>query len=372
MRIFFMKLNFVYSEDLVKELLSIQANLVNVDTLSLNAKTRVKLLDEGEIKRIQELLSIDKIQVSENDIKFSLDSKNVDTLNDEQKLVFNLHKCMEILSLEKKKNTSFNLNLICLINDTLNGLKEGSRHLPLRVSSSDNLFYLEEIIDGENVNYLPADSSVIKPLLNTLFGWLEKNEGISPFIKAGVTLFVLISIAPFSRYNYLLSFLLSSYFLLDFEFLDVFPLENIFTKDEDLFFSSLSMGLPPYFDFGREYIPHLEIFLSYYCNCVNKALEASKIIIKDSSKKSDKDVLAGLNKKDIGLISYCISHKKFIIRNSELAEEFKVTPRAISKWAKEWVEKGILIPESGQQRTTSYRLSSLYTSLKLSDLKETN
>ena len=367
-----MKISFAYNEDLVKELLSIQTNLANQDLVSINAKTRVKILEEGKINRIKNLLLIDDIKVSSEDIENALNPIDSATLNEEQILIRNLSNCIDLLEIEKKKETPFGLNLIYMLNDFLNGLSNTSRHLPLRQSSADNIFYLKEIIDGEIVNYLPSEASNIRGLLNTLLGWLDFNKDVSPFIKASVSVFTLLSIAPFEKYNYSLSFLLSSSFLLDYEFLDICPLEVIINKEKELFFSSLSMGLPPYFDFGREYIPHLEIFISYYCKAINKALIESNNIIKESSIKGDKDVLLGLNKKDIGLITYCITHKKFIIRNSELATEFDVTPRAISKWAKEWVEKGILIPESGKQRTTSYRLSPLYASLKLSDLKSIN
>lgn len=55
-----------------------------------------------------------------------------------------------------------------------------------------------------------------------------------------------------------------------------------------------------------------------------------------------------------------------MIRNSELAELFGVTPRAISKWMNAWVNKGILEPNSGTSRITSYKLTYKYGSLKVS------
>ena len=57
-----------------------------------------------------------------------------------------------------------------------------------------------------------------------------------------------------------------------------------------------------------------------------------------------------------------------IVKNNEIAELFGVTPRAISKWMSEWVEKGILIPNSGTTRITSYSLSNKYEKLKASDI----
>ena len=53
-----MKISFAYNEDLVKELLSIQTNLANQDLVSINAKTRVKILEDGKINRIDKVLPI--------------------------------------------------------------------------------------------------------------------------------------------------------------------------------------------------------------------------------------------------------------------------------------------------------------------------
>ena len=65
------------------------------------------------------------------------------------------------------------------------------------------------------------------------------------------------------------------------------------------------------------------------------------------------------------VISFLISSVKW---PEELSSLFGVTPRAISKWMLEWVNKGILIPNSGSTRITSYRLSIKYSSLKVSDI----
>lgn len=68
------------------------------------------------------------------------------------------------------------------------------------------------------------------------------------------------------------------------------------------------------------------------------------------------------------MIRYCIENNITIVKNKELSILFGVSTRAISKWMPEWVDKGILVPNSGQKRITSYRLSHEFASLKVSDL----
>ena len=68
------------------------------------------------------------------------------------------------------------------------------------------------------------------------------------------------------------------------------------------------------------------------------------------------------------MLRYCLENGLMVIKNSELAKLFGVTPRAISKWMNDWVNKGILEPNSGTSRITSYKLTYKYESLKVSDL----
>ena len=83
-------------------------------------------------------------------------------------------------------------------------------------------------------------------------------------------------------------------------------------------------------------------------------------------------MLKGLNKKDLTLLRYCLENGIKVIKNKEVADLFGVTPRAISKWMNEWVKKGILVPNSGVERITSYNLAFKYEKLKVSDLGFTN
>ena len=89
---------------------------------------------------------------------------------------------------------------------------------------------------------------------------------------------------------------------------------------------------------------------------------------KEASNKETSNVLNGLSKKDLVLIRYCLENNITILKNKELASLFGVTSRAISKWMVEWVNKGILIPNGGTTRITSYKLSDKYSSLKVSDI----
>lgn len=104
--------------------------------------------------------------------------------------------------------------------------------------------------------------------------------------------------------------------------------------------------------------------------CKGMSLNSENIYYqaKEASNKDTSNVLNGLSKKDLVLIRYCLENNVTILKNKELASLFGVTSRAISKWMVEWVNKGILIPNGGITRITSYKLSDKYASLKVSDI----
>ena len=127
-------------------------------------------------------------------------------------------------------------------------------------------------------------------------------------------------------------------------------------------------GLPALFYDGRENPPHLEIWLEYFCKIM--ALNSEKIYEQalEASTKASNILLNGLNKKDLMLIRYIKENNIKIIKNKDIASLFGVTPRAISKWMNEWVNKKILIPNSGTDRITSYCLTKEFAELKMSEI----
>jgi hypothetical protein len=56
------------------------------------------------------------------------------------------------------------------------------------------------------------------------------------------------------------------------------------------------------------------------------------------------------------------------IKTKDLAAIFDVTPRAITKWCSNWVEREILIANYKNVRITSYSLSEKYKQLTLKDI----
>ena len=220
-----------------------------------------------------------------------------------------------------------------------------------------------------NPDYIPPEYCDIPGLLDELVEYVNTTDD-HPLIVAAVVHYQLVTIHPFEDGNGRTARLLSGYImdLNGYGFNGIGSLEEYFAYDIDEYYESIQMGLPALFYSGRENPPHLEIWIEYFCKIM--ALNAEKIYEQalEASQSGLNDFLKGLNKKDLTLLRYCIENNLKIVKNKEIANLFGVTPRAISKWTNEWVEKGILIPNSGTTRITSYSLSYKYSGLKASDI----
>ena len=347
-----MKISFNYTNELVNNLLEVERSFLKIDS-SFSS-------DKDELKRS---IRLDKLKYaflcidssfSSFDFEGLISNKDLDYSNNQEMLIKRYSNLLDFL--EEKKEKKLDSSLLLDSFSILSPNEEKS----LRKEEKDGIYSFPLPFTDEK--FIPAAASKLDSYLSILFTYLNEND-LPLAIKEAICFYYLLSLCPFRKNNILLAFAFSSFY-------SPFPLpiEKQFYLNSDKFLSSFSLGLPNYFDFAREDNFSLEIWINYYLECLNKAILSLFNVPKAISKQSSKDLLLGLNKKDCILISYCIKNKKTIIKNNELALLYNVTPRAISKWAKEWVNKGILIPESGQLRTTSYRFSTVYAFLKPSEL----
>lgn len=75
-----------------------------------------------------------------------------------------------------------------------------------------------------------------------------------------------------------------------------------------------------------------------------------------------------LNKKDTKMLRYMLENRLDYFKTKDLAAIFDVTPRAITKWCSNWVERDILSANYINVRITSYSLTEKYKKLSLKDI----
>ncbi len=347
-----MKISFKYTNELVQQIIKTELALAKLDSSFLLNKEDIK--EELRTSAIKYAF----IGFDNSFASFDFDNLNLNKdliLSDKDEVLVKSYSSL-LDFLKSKRNANLDR---CLLLDAYSILSPRSKKC-FRVDKACKPYSIR--LPFSNEIFVPASSNKIESSLSCLLDYLNKND-LPLSIKGAICFYYLLSICPFQEYNVLLCFAISSFYL---PF--IFPLEKQFYLNKDRFISNFLLGLPNYFDFCREEKFSLELWIGFYLDCLCKTIASLSKLPGITSKQSSKQLLLSLNKKDCILISYCQKNKKNIVKNNELALLFNVTPRAISKWAKEWVSKGILIPESGQVRTTSYRFSPSFASLKPSEL----
>ncbi|HZK60669.1 MAG TPA: hypothetical protein VFC41_01245, partial [Anaerovoracaceae bacterium] len=135
------------------------------------------------------------------------------------------------------------------------------------------------------------------------------------------------------------------------------------------YYKNLQMGLPVLYYEGRNDPPHLEKWIEYFIRIMSLNAENIGKQAEEATKgEQEKAEIGSLNKKDRKMLRYMLENNSDTLRTKELAAIFNVTPRAITKWCSNWVERGILIANYKNVRITSYSLTERYSVMTLKDI----
>ena len=364
-----MKLNFMYTNDLVNYLIKIEKYKTALDYLFLPTREKQKLMYEAKLKKTHFSTSIEGNVLSYNQVEKVITNKqDIKRMSAEQE-VQNYWDALTFLEEENKKKTRIDKEFIFRLHDIIQ--KKGKLvRMPFRGQTPPGGLFAGYDSLTKQAEYIPPEYVDIELLIDELIDWYYNNQNIPAPILSAIMHYALVTIHPFIDGNGRTSRALATYVLMqhNYDFKGFNSFEEYYMSDLNGYYESIQMGLPALFYDGRENPPHLEIRIEYFCKIMS--LNAEKIYEQalEASKKESNELLRGLSKKDLTLLRYCLENGLKIIKNKELAELFGVTPRAISKWMNEWVDKGILVPNSGTTRVTRYSLSTSYKNLKVSDL----
>lgn len=364
-----MKLDFKYTNNLVNCLIKIERYKTALDYLFLPTREKQKLMYEAKLKKTHFSTSIEGNVLSYNQVEQVVTSKqDCKRINAEQE-VQNYWDALTFLEEENKKKTEIDLEFILKLHDIIQ--KKGKiTRIPFRGQTPPGVLFAVYDSVTKQAEYIPPEWIDIEPLLKELIDWYYKNQNLPVPILSAIIHYALVTIHPFTDGNGRTSRALATYVLMqhNYDFKGFNSFEEYYMSDLNGYYESIQMGLPALFYSGRENPPHLEIWIEYFCKIM--ALNAERIYDQalEASKKEANTIIGGLSKKDFTLLRYCLENNIKIVKNKELALLFGVTPRAISKWMVEWVNKGILEPKTGTNRITSYNLTSRYQKLKVSDL----
>ena len=364
-----MKLDFQYTNELVNYLLNIEKYKTALEYLYLPTRTKQKLMYDAKLKKTHFSTSIEGNVLSLKQVENVINQKNMTNKLFAEIEVQNYWDALSFLEEEKLKNTVISKEFIYELHDIIE--RNGKlKRIDFRGPTSPGVLFAVYDDKTKCAEYIPPEWCDIEPLIDELIDWYYNNQYLPAPVLAAITSYAFVSIHPFTNGNGRTSRALATYILMirDYDFKGFNSFEEYYMSDIEGYYNSLQMGLPTLFYEGRENPPHLEIWIEYFCKIMSLNSENIYNQAKEASNKDMNSVLNGLSKKDIILIRQCLENKITIIKNKDLATLFGVTPRAISKWMVEWVDKKILIPNGGTTRITSYKLADKYAHLKMSDI----
>ncbi len=364
-----MKLDFQYTNELVNYLLNIEKYKTALEYLYLPTRTKQKLMYDAKLKKTHFSTSIEGNVLSLKQVENVINQKNMTNKLFAEIEVQNYWDALSFLEEEKLKNTVISKEFIYELHDIIE--RNGKlKRIDFRGPTSPGVLFAVYDDKTKCAEYIPPEWCDIEPLIDELIDWYYNNQYLPAPVLAAITSYAFVSIHPFTNGNGRTSRALATYILMirDYDFKGFNSFEEYYMSDIEGYYNSLQMGLPTLFYEGRENPPHLEIWIEYFCKIMSLNSENIYNQAKEASNKDMNSVLNGLSKKDIILIRYCLENKITIIKNKDLATLFGVTPRAISKWMVEWVNKDLLIPNGGTTRITSYKLAEKYSHLKMSDI----
>lgn len=368
-----MKLDFKYTNSLVTYLLGIEKFKTALDYLYLPTREKQKLMYVAKLKKTHFSTSIEGNVLSYNQVeKVIANKQDAKRITAEQE-VQNYWDALTFLEDENKKKAKIDMEFILKLHDIIQ--KHGKlTRIPFRGQTPPGMLFAVYDSRTKEAEYIPPEYTDIEPLLTKLIAWYDSHQDLPAPILSAIIHYALVTIHPFEDGNGRTSRALSTYVLMqhDYDLKGFNSFEEYYMSDLNGYYESIQMGLPPLFYSERENPPHLEIWIEYFCKIMFLNAENTYDQALKASKKESNKILSSLSKKDLTLLRYCIEKNIRSIKNKEIATLFGVTPRAVSKWMKEWVTKGILEPCSGNERITSHNLSSKYAELKASDLGFTN
>lgn len=364
-----MKFNFVYTNEIVSYLIKIERYKTALEYLYLPTRARQKMSYEAKLKKTHFSTSIEGNVLSFEQVKKVINRKEGISRAKVEMEVKNYWDALTFLEKSKKENKKIDLEFIFKLHDIVER-KNNLKRIEFREPTPPGILFAVYDVKTQIPEFIPPESKDIPALMNNLLNWYKNNKDIPTVIKAAIMHYGFVSIHPFSDGNGRTARLIATYVLMleDYDYKGFNSFEEYYMYDLDGYYKALQMDLPILFYDGRNNPPNLEIWIEYFLKIL--VLNAEKVYEEalKVSKTYLPSILEGISKKDLVLIRYILENNKEIIRNKELASLYGVTSRAISKWALEWVNKGILKPASGSERITSYKLSNEFKKLKISDL----
>lgn len=360
--------SFSYTTLMVKDLMSIEHSLAVVDLMPLPAHIEKDLKEQAKIKMTHYSTRIEGNTLDLEQVSRVVKQKQQQARIPAEQEVRNYWEALSFLAREKQKRTPITETFIQKLHSII--IQHGVGRKPIKSeyrgpTPPGVLFAVYDNLTGQ-ADYIPPEYSDVPSLMVKFVKWIQtENESPSP-IKAAIATYQFLTLHPFEDGNGRTARALASYILslANYDVKGYHSMEEYYVEDLQGYYQNLQMGLPPLYYNGRNYPEDLAPWIEYFVRIMALAFEKVANLAKHYAN----------NKVDIRINSLEPNEKTFLrflieknrqVKPKEIAELFQVHPRTISKWANQWMEKGIIDSASGEKRVTSYKLGADYQDLNV-------
>lgn len=371
------KPRFQYTHIIVKSLMAIEKYKSKVEMLPLPKDIENELRNQAKLKMTHystriEGNPLDLEEVSQAIIKH----RDREGIKAEQE-VRNYWNALSFLSTSKRLKIQITEDFIKRLHSIIEVRGSGRRNEeseyrgPMRPGV---LFAVYDSITGQP-EYIPPEANDVPQLMKDFVTWINSDYAreLPTPICAGIVAYQLLTIHPFYDGNGRTARALATYILsIDGYDLKGFnSMEEYYVSDLQGYYTKLQMGLPVLYYNGRNNPSDLAPWLEYFVLTMERAFRKVARISESKYKQQIDPRVKRLEPRELIVIKLLLG-KNGNITPKEIAEEFKVVPRTVTEWAKEWMEKGIIEPASGTERIRAYKIGRRFSDLTLSDLGYTD
>lgn len=364
---------FQYINEIVNALMSIERSKTIVEMSPLTLDIEKELRNISKVK-----MAHYSTRIEGNPLDFDEASEAILHCRDRkgskaEQEVRNYWDALSFLSTSKKMKIKITEKFIKRLHSIIEVRGSGRRHKESQYRDPMPPGVLFAVYDNETKQpeYIPPEAKEVPLLMKEYVEWINSKETVKlPIpIKAAIIAYQLLTIHPFEDGNGRTARALATYFLSinGYDLKGFNSMEEYYFADLKGYYENIQMSLPPLYYEGRNSPKDLAPWIEYFVSIMNKAFNRVVTQVKTYNEKEINPKVKFLEPKEKKLMQLLLM-KHGSITPKEIADEFNVKPRTITKWAVQWLEKGLIEPASGEKRIRSYKIGTQYADITLEDL----
>ncbi len=362
---------FTFALQIVKDLMSIERSRAIVELMPIPAHIENDLKEQAKLKMTHYSTRIEGNTLDLEQVARVVKQKQDDFRIPVEEEVRNYWEALSYLSQQKQAHTPITAEFIKRLHSIIVQHGAGRRAAQSEYRGPTPPGVLFAVYDNQTrkPEYIPPEYCDVPDLMDQFIEWIQTENDLPVPIKAAIATFQLLTIHPFEDGNGRTARALASYILAtaNYDVKGFHSMEEYYVEDLQGYYRHLQMGLPALYYDGRANPSDLAPWIQYFVRIMALAFErVANLSIQFSTSEIDPRI-ATLSPNEKTLLRYLLECKR-PVKPKEIAGLFQVEAITITKWAKQWLQKGLIEGASGEERIRAYRIGAGYTDLTLEAL----